>query len=197
MPNNVTIGSDTFTVYGTLAEADTYLNGKFGIGTTWTALPEDDRERALVQASDVLDLLTWQGARLVATQERSFPRTGLPTCDGVVQSDSDDPTRIEEATYELAYLVSQSQFSTTVSATQAKNAANIKRVKAGSAEVEFQRPLDVQSFQSAADLPPLVRALVSCLLSSSLTTAPAETFGNTAVSQFDDCDRYDVNEGFH
>ena len=200
MPSSVTIGSDTYNIYGTLAEADTHLNAQFGIGTNWTALAEDDRERALVQGSNVLDLLDWQGTRVdtATPQPRAFPRVGLPECDGVQPSAVDDPLRIEQASYELAYLISQGQFSVIVSSSAATNAANLKKVEAGSAAVEFFSPGSRQSFTGSADLPPVVLALVECLLASSapgVDTSAAQAFGTGQCSEFDVADRYNFDEG--
>jgi hypothetical protein len=112
----LTLGSGTYAIYGTEAGADEYLAAK--IGSTWAGQTADTKKQALVSAT-----------RLIRNYIKS-----------VSGDDVDPETNTDEelasADYELAYALSvEPALESSISA-----AGNQRRVKAGSAEVEYFRP---------------------------------------------------------
>lgn len=84
-------------IYGTLAEADTYLAGRADT-ERWLTLSVDEKERNLQTATLEIDSHQLAGAKYVSTQELEFPRDDSPAVAGVVEV----PTAIERACYEQA-----------------------------------------------------------------------------------------------
>lgn len=123
-------------------------------------------------------------------QVLALPRTGLVDCYGSALSSTTYPTIAKEGSFELAYLLSQDSDIEAAGDT----ASNLKRVKAGSAEVEYFRPeAGLERF------PPKVQELISCLLAgqggSSLSLAYRSGDGND--SEFDTYPgKYGLTGGF-
>lgn len=92
--------------YGTVAEADAYLADKLDIAAWSVALPED-KEKALVTATRILDSITWRGYAISISQPLAFPRVGDyfdPRLGQAVVFDAiATPSRIINACFELAY----------------------------------------------------------------------------------------------
>lgn len=115
----VTIGADTFNIYGTLAGATSYMAGSFGPQyTKWRALVPDDQKRTLVTTAIYFDVLGMASAGSPITHD-----TGL--------------TDVINASYEMAALVAQNP--AIISALS--SGSNIKSVGAGPATVEFFAPV--------------------------------------------------------
>jgi hypothetical protein len=91
--------------YATLAEAYEYL--KYRLDTTqWDSADELRRESALVTATDIIDTRRWVGTLVSESQSLAFPRIGEyydPFSGYIVKLSTTIPTRIFEATCELAY----------------------------------------------------------------------------------------------
>lgn len=92
--------------YATQAEAETYFEDRLDVAA-WNSADDDQKEQALVTATSMLDGLSWEGVAADENQPLAFPRVGSyfdprvgieVTLDGVTV-----PTRIQKATYELAY----------------------------------------------------------------------------------------------
>lgn len=167
-----------YTAYTDQATAETRLGGRFGsAATTWLALSDDNKRRTLVTASDILDRLSWLGSQTVASQPRAFPRTGIEDREGEAVTSTDIPPDIITATIEIAVFVSEN-------AAFAENptGGNLnKRLKAGSAEIEFFRP----SSDSAGPLPDQLLKIVGTYLagqSGSTTVLGAITNGTDNTS---------------
>ena len=199
MVSTVIIGTDSFSIYGTNAGADSYLNARAGVGTTWTGLSEDDQNRALVSATRQLDLQTYEGTITAAAiaAGNQFPRTGLTDRDGNDPGSASEPPEVTQATYELAYQASQSSSVVTTGGTPGQE---FRRLKAGSAEVEYFRPQTQASLSAPGSLSNVVLALIrpylASLNSSGIGAGGADSWGTGEASQFDDCDRSDVTEGY-
>ena len=124
-------------------------------------------------------------------QVSDLPRTGLVDCDGRALDSTTYPTIVKEAQFLLAYMMSQDvdlEDST-------GSGTNVKRVKAGSAEVEFFRPEgDNMRF------PVQVWELISCLLASSSAAAAllGGFRGGAGDTSFFDTypDDFDLNRGY-
>lgn len=130
----VTISGVTATVYGSLDGAVLYFNLALG-GSGWVAASSTDRQKALVSATRWLNRLG-----LVD------PDTGAAIAPHA--TDVGVPVAVQEGAYELANAVLVDVEATAATST----GSNVKRVKAGSAEVEFFRatggtPLPTVAFQ--------------------------------------------------
>lgn len=195
--DSITISALPFDVYAVtlttaLADADAYFVGRFGT-TVWDAATDDEKSKALVSAARWLDRLTWGGTLTDPTtpQPMSWPRTNANECDGVTPGTAEVPQRILEAQWELAQII-------LADATEQESAGqgtNVKRVKAGSAEVEFFEN-DVGSRRDTK-LPPIAHDLVKCYLGGGNGLGIPYVKGagtvNGTPSVFDDADQSDFN----
>lgn len=132
----ITISAVDYTAYASVAEADPYLAVDPVRAVTWAALSADQKGGFLVAATRRLDLLDWEGEKTGgAAQENKWPRTGLTYPDGTAVSTTEVPKEVENA----AILLAGSIAITASKADAGTSGSNTKRVKAGSAEVEFFR----------------------------------------------------------
>lgn len=92
--------------YVTVAEADAYFDNKLDVAA-WTEASPEDKGRALMTATSMLDGLNWIGVAVSDSQALSFPRSGNyfdPRIGlEVVLNETAAPPRIINATYEQAY----------------------------------------------------------------------------------------------
>ena len=87
-----------------VAYADAYAADRQGTDD-FINLFEEDKERLLISASDLLDTFVWVGIATVSTQALSWPRDAEyydPKVGDVVTLDNDTPNDIKDATVELA-----------------------------------------------------------------------------------------------
>ena len=167
MPSTLVVGSNT---YVTRAEANTYLGDQIHSATLWTALSDDNKDLSLLTAFNALNLL------------------GLVE-DGVAIDPADAPTNVKRAQMELAFAYSQDP---TLANGTGHEGQNIKSAKAGSAEVEYFRPLSPKRF------PTLVRLLLANYMPTPATNISGSASGGTGVcSEFDAADTYGRSAGFH
>jgi len=87
--------------YITLADAEIYFESRLNI-TEWTAATDDEKNRALVTATRIIDQNSFVGYRYTTTQALKFPRTGVPDYDSVVFVDGVIPEPIKDAQCEIA-----------------------------------------------------------------------------------------------
>jgi hypothetical protein len=132
--------------YISLNDADTYHENRNNV--TWAALSDDAKEGQLRLAAQMLDSeWRWKGVRVTATQARIWPRAGVTDNDDIYFAEDSVPTTVVEAQAELAVKLDYTQ--------NIAQPSRLKRVKAGSVEVEYENPAlprEVMSF---------VRALIS------------------------------------
>lgn len=134
----VTIGATTFSVYMTTADADAYFVGRIGSSATWAAITTDDKARAIVSASRLLDLQAWTGTRTSSSQANAWPRTGVAGRDGITVSDSVTPQDVLDACAELALALYQDP---TLQDRAVNPSANVKVASAAAGtSVEFFGP---------------------------------------------------------
>lgn len=188
----VTIGGVTHQIYGELADpstpgvadsADEYHAATFRTAATWAALTTTQRAQCLVEATRMLDRLPWRGTKTSEAQPLQWPRSGVTRRDGTAVSSASVPVEIEQACYELAYEISRD--AAAVQSAVGVASSNVKRVRAGSAEVEFHRPV------VAGELPTIVSGLVGQFRAGAADTAAAESYGTgsdneLAYSAFDE-----------
>ena len=134
-----TAGSATANSFITLAEAETYMEGR-GNKALWTAAADADKNIALVEAMRELDVLSYQGYRSTDTQALSWPRQWAVDPDNPVYAwfDTDEiPTRLKNAQAELAFQFIKAG-TTDVAALDSKT--GVKRKKVDALETEWFSP---------------------------------------------------------
>ena len=137
-PDTITLGSDTFDVYGPRADADSYFNGKLNRGS-WAGASATDRERSLISATRLFDLEAWQGSPtdLVTPQPLAWPRTGVTDKNGQTVGSSDFPQDLLYGYYELAQAILDNP-----ELDEAANQdSNIRSVTADVVSVRFFQPV--------------------------------------------------------
>ena len=90
--------------YATVDEANAYFEDRLD-AAAWSSADSTERAKALVTATGQLDLLSWAGMAISENQPLSFPRnlTYFEPRIGATLTISTVPTRIINATFELAY----------------------------------------------------------------------------------------------
>ena len=107
-----TLGGSDSNSYADVAAADDYAANQWW-AATWTALEVSAKEIALIGATSAMETITWKGERCSPSsddankpQALSWPRTKA-SCDGVAASCDLIPLNVMNATFELAYQLSQ------------------------------------------------------------------------------------------
>ncbi|UFK26758.1 hypothetical protein [Roseobacter phage RDJL6] len=193
----IIIGANSYTSYASVAEADVLLAVDATRAATWAAKTVDEKGALLVQATNRMDLLSYQGNKTgsEATQPNKFPRTGLVYSSGETVSTTEVPKGVESATILLAGSIALDAEAGDAGST----GSNVKSVKAGSTGVTFFRQTTGVPLADAT-----AYALVKEFLSSSGITAggvgpmssgtdPSEDY---ARSSFEDRDAWGRNVGF-
>lgn len=132
---NATAGAADANAYCTLVQADAYHEAHVA-GAAWAAATEDERNRAIVQATRELDAyLAWDGAATSLTQALAWPRLGLydPDTGGLVDSAS-IPDRLVAATSEQARLLLAGDRAAELD----QQAQGLKALTAGSVSLTFK-----------------------------------------------------------
>lgn len=96
--------ADNANSYIDVAAFDAYCNDRLN-ATAGTSATEDDKGRAVIEATRELDVLLWHGRRKTDTQSLSWPRQGVKNPDAPHGADFPSnviPKRVQEATAELA-----------------------------------------------------------------------------------------------
>ena len=185
----VTIGSETYDAYITLAEANTYLEGQIA-ATAWRVETSDDNKgRAIVSATRFIDRQLWDGSKVDAYQVHAFPRTGLvyPGDDAVEVPSTTVPQEVLDATAELAsLLLDGSEVQTNID----PNSGAIQSLKAGSVAISYFRTEAL-----ASRLPTILWELLGFWLAGGAASIRVESFGTDRVSSFEERDRFRLSEG--
>lgn len=162
----ITIGAVDYSVYAltsdALADADDYLAAK--IGSTWSTASDLQKQQALISAARFMDrAVLWSGDKTVDAQPREWPRDGaVDGCNGdEAVPDGTTPDAIAHGEFELADLLF---LDATIQASTGTG-SNVKKVKAGSAEVVFFTGTSGTSEETR--LPTQVNDLVSCFIEGS------------------------------
>jgi hypothetical protein len=131
-----TAGSASANSFVTLAEAETYMEARLN-ATLWDAATEDTKNRALVEATREIDVLSYIGRSADDTQALSWPRQWAINPDDPDYNyflTTDVPQRIKNAQMELAFQFIK-QGTTDVAALDSN--VGIKRKKIDVIETEY------------------------------------------------------------
>lgn len=152
--------------FASVAEADAYCSLRQL--TDWAALSTPAKESALVNATEYLsDAFDWVGERSTDEQALAWPRNPAYTNQRVP---ADVPNKVKAATIRIANLVATA--GTTLFASVAAG-DNLRRVKAGSVEVEFTDTASAIAAAGRDAMPWLVD-----MLAGLITSAPDAPGGN-------------------
>lgn len=155
-----TVGGASSNSYVTTAEADTYFDERLQ-ATNWTGGDADDKSRAVIQATRLLDREEFRGEKASQSQALKWPRIWTFNEDGYEYASDAIPTPIKHATFELALRLLNDDASSTDTLAGTK-LESFKRVKVGPLEVEPRQSYD------PADLPDSVRSLIDHLVSTEM-----------------------------
>jgi len=190
----ITLAGISYDVYGLtsspVVDADSYLNAKLG-ATTWAAASADDKARALVSAARWLDRVSaFSGDKTSASQALEWPRDGA-YCGTTAIADGTIPDAVAQAEFELAFILIGDSSAQDASG----QGSNVKRVKAGSAEVEFF-DATIGTFDDTR-LPTAAHDLLKCLFSGASTNLGGGTaYGTDGDSSFTEED-YGRSGGYY
>lgn len=199
--STITIGADTYSVYALTSDAVADANSYFAArldAAEWNggSVTTLTKQQALITAVRFLDRgMLWSGTQTdtATPQPLEWPRDSA-TCRGDAVTDGTIPDDFAHGEFELALaLLKDAAIQNSPDA-----GSNLRRAKAGSAEVEFFRPT-----QSAADttrFPQVVHELVGCYAQGT-TTAPfvdgTDSEAADESSHFSTTDNsYDLSRGF-
>lgn len=182
--STITLNSVDYVAFASVAEADAVLAVDPVRGTTWATKTTDEKGALLVAATRRLNLIAWAGSKTNgdSSQPDAFPRTGLTYPDGTAVSTSEVPQAVTDATCLLAGSIAIDSGV----ANAGSSASNQKRVKAGSAEVEFFRPTAGVPVQDET-VWGLIKPFTTSFTSTS-TAVGAVTFGGKASDSVFDAD---------
>lgn len=187
----ITIGGNNYPAYATVAEADAYLAVDPVRAAAWAALTTDQKGINLVAATRRLDLESYTGEKATEAQTTEWLRVNA-TCDGEAIPDNVLPQRMEDGTIVLAGSIAIDA----AASAAGTGPSNISRVQAGSAEVEFFRPVFGTNFSLAAQNPD-VFALIGCFLASAVSAIGYGcASGTDGTSAFTDRDAPGLSEGY-
>jgi hypothetical protein len=129
-----TAGSASANSYATVSESETYHDGH-PHASTWDAAATDTKNRALVNATLLLDTyFNWYGTISTSTQALRWPRLSVSDPDGRLLSTSTIPVLVRNATCELARKLIDND--RTADDSDGANGA-ITEMKVGSLEVKY------------------------------------------------------------
>ena len=191
--STLTISQNDYKSYASVAEADVDLAVDPVRSAAWTALDSDQKAIRLVSATRRLDLLPWRGAPAEgpADQETAWPRSGLKYEDG-----SDVPSDAIPRSIELATILLAGTITTTPAHSNAGTVTpSIRRVRAGSAEVEFA-PIAVAIPDPLRIKDETVQALIGQWLAGRGSAAGGAAYGTDQESQFEDENPFRRTYGF-
>jgi hypothetical protein len=136
--------------YVTVAEADSYFGDRLDVAA-WTSATATQKAQALITATRLLDELDWTGIAVSETQNLAFPRKGTyfdPKIGMDVELTTSVPSRILNATYELAYHFLNNDG-------LLDDTGNVKNIVVGG--------INLQSIVSPSKIPNFVRRLINPL----------------------------------
>lgn len=172
--------------YGSRLGADNYFNDSLK-KETWEALSTGKRDQGLVEATRIFERQPLLGEKEVPSQDLHFPATGLVDNQGNEITATESLVLAQEAQYEYALILIND-----LSQINEKDATgtNIKKVKAGSAEVTYFKS------KSGTRFPVVVQDLISSFIGGG-SVSPPFVSGADQCSSFSDPTRNDLAGGLY
>jgi len=99
---DATVGGATSNSYATEAEASAYFDNML-YADAWDCGGATTHEKALVQATSILERLNYSGSKTDTIQVLQWPRSDTFDYDAVLISSTTIPENLKKATYEIAY----------------------------------------------------------------------------------------------
>ena len=155
---------------------------------------DDLKTRALITAFFIFQRANWQGEKTGGTaQVPAWPRTGV-ICNGTSVDSATVPEGIINGQMEYANLL----IADAALATSPTGAATtgLRRVQAGSAQVEFFSNNPNVIINASRRFPPSVFEYVSCFLDTVDFSATQLVSGLSDKSSFDQDNQYDLSDGY-
>jgi len=174
---DLTLSTNTYRVYATLNDITVYVAGDIILGPAWDAITDNDyKARAAITATRFMAQLPWSGNAVTAPD--AWPRNDILNVGNTETPDA------VVAAYSIlaAQLITTPNLLTKFTASANSSKGSVKRVKGGSAEVEFDTSASsIKVVSGVAQLvPPSVVDLLKPYLiavSSTPGTGGAELFG--------------------
>lgn len=167
-PAIIMIGSQPYTSYVSVSDADIYLAGAYHAQPTWGVQTAAAKAQSLITASRILDRQRWRGELTVSTQALQWPRTGYdPILDPSLGTLI--PLKVGEAAIEMALaLVQGADFQTTQNQAQ-----KIAHLRAGSVAVAYFRLAEGPAIR----WPMIIQELLRDYLGTSVAIAATTSSG--------------------
>ncbi|MBI2239623.1 MAG: hypothetical protein HYU59_02340 [Magnetospirillum gryphiswaldense] len=149
----LTVGIDSFI---TLEQAEAYFTGRLYI-LDWSGAASGDKEKALKMAARTLNRLRWRGSLTSESQVMAWPRQGVIDPEGREITVTTIPQDIKDAQAEMALAMLREDL------TADDSNRGVKRVKAGTVEVEYNGEAPAKSLPDAVQelLSPYLRPVIS------------------------------------
>lgn len=182
----VTIGATTYDVYADVDTADEYFNASIQFDD-WDGLTPDEKARALVSSTRLIDRQSWKGTKTDPLQVLEFPRDGVVDCSGEAVSSATTLEVAAEASMILALDLASGSSAQTAVTTEDLT----KSLKAGSVSIEKFRG---DSSVTAARFSLPVMELIGCYFAGSVAgLAGSLAYGTDGVSPDED---FGFTQGF-
>ncbi len=173
--------------YASQAEADAYFADSLR-AAQWNGYTTEQKDAGLIEVTRIMERGTYKGEKEVPTQALAFPRSGVTDCDGNAITPADTLVMAKEAQFEYAILVIATP---ALLSQRDATGSNTKRLKAGSAEIEYFRPT------IGGRLPTTVQDILKCMLAGSTGNgiSGSASSGTGDSSSFNA--NYDLNKGYY
>jgi len=126
-------GSSSANSYATIDEGDIYHEAHL-YATDWTGASDDDKEKALIWASRLLDeQVNWSGGRYSQNQGLRWPRIGVYDADGWVIDSDEIPQAVKDAACEYGRLLIASNLTAT------EDTVGFRKLKVDVIEIEMDK----------------------------------------------------------
>ena len=165
--------------YVSRVDTDTYFADLMH-AAVWNAAENEDKEKALVTAWNMMDRQVWGGAKTSAVQVQEHPRTGLTDEYGAAIASDAVHARIIKGQQELALALMQNA----AIQTTGSSARDKKAVTAEGVTVEWFGASAAAA--SGKRFPTIVQEFVGVFLYQPQTASPPTAYGTDNESAFDD-----------
>lgn len=170
---DLVIGVNTYDVYADVATADAYLLADILYSSTWCLATADAKSAAIVSATRYLDSKEWQGEKTSGAQALDWPRSGITDVSSAA---------VPQEIIDSCILLAAGAIVDSSSLSNSSTVNNVKRAKAGSAEVENFR----QTSREIAVFTPGIQEMIGKWLAGASGGLTGVVSGNTCESAFDD-----------